>query len=260
MQHKVAVLVKQVPDIEAIVKLRSESQLDIEDRWVCSFYDEVALEAALDLKKAQPDMELIALSAGGRRAVDALRRAIAMGFDQVEQLGDETLEAADSFGVAQVLSARLKSLGPHLVLCGKQAQDDDQAAVGPMVAELLGMTHVSAAVSLKLDLASKTAEVGRKVEGEVWMLRASLPLLITAEKGLAAPHLPVVTRVMKAMKAKIPNVLLKELCPDASGLGGRVQRLRYRPPPSRPAVTMMTQPFPASVSELLSRLQQAGAL
>jgi electron transfer flavoprotein beta subunit len=256
----VVVLVKQVPDLEAMVKVLSADKLDIEERYACSFYDEIALEAALELRQAHPGTELRALSAGGKRAADALRRAVAMGFDQVEHLGDQSLAQADSLGVAQVLAARLSELKPGLVLCGKQALDDDQGAVGPMVAELLGIPHVSAVVSLKVDPAAGTAEVGRKLEGEVWTLRAPLPLLLTAEKGLAKPHIPVVTRVMKAMKFQIPQRPLAELLPSAPALGGRLRRLAYRPPPSRPPVTMMTQPFPKNVAELLNHLQQAGAL
>ena len=100
MGLKVAVLVKQVPDHEAIIQVKSAGELDIEDRWVCSFYDEIALEAALTIKKDHPDAELVALSAGGRRATDALRRAVAMGFDRVERVGDDPLDTAESIQVA----------------------------------------------------------------------------------------------------------------------------------------------------------------
>jgi len=254
MGIKVAVLVKQVPDHEAIVQVKSDLELDIEDRHVCSFYDEIAIEAALTIKKNHPETDLLALSAGGRRATDALRRAVAMGIDRVERLGDESLEQADSYLTASVLAVRLKTLQPDLVLCGKQAGDDDQAAVGPMVAELLDMPHVSGAVSLEVDPINTRARVGRKVEGGIWSLETSLPLLVSAEKGLAEPHIPVVTRVMKAMKAKIENT------PAGAKPGVRVRRLRYLPPPSRPEVTMMKQDFPDNVPELVRCLQEAGAL
>jgi len=257
---KVAVLVKQVPDHEAIVQIKSELELGIEERWVCSFFDEIAIETALNIKKKIPDAEITALSAGGRRAVDALRRAMAMGFDNVEQLGDESVDKGDVLHTSSVLAARLKSLSPDLVLAGKQANDDDLAAVGPMVAEILGMPHVSAAISLEVDAPSSTATIGRSLEGEVWTLKSSLPLLVTAAKGLAEPHIPVVTRVMKAMKAKIANLPLSEL-----GLGdvtpaGRIKRIRYTPPPSRPTVVMMKEPFPKNVADLVAHLQQAGVL
>jgi len=259
MPLKIAVLVKQVPDHEARVEVRAEQQLDVENRFVCSFFDEIAMEAALALQQAHAGSEVVALAAGGRRATDALRRAIAMGIDKVEQLGDETLEAADSLLVAQVLAARLKVLAPDLILAGKQAGHDDQAAVGPMVAQLLGVAHASAVVSIAVDDAGGVT-LGRKVEGEVWTLKGPLPVLVTAEKGLAEPHVPVVTRVMKAMKAKIETIPLGQLSPDGAGAATRVKRLRYLPPPTRPPVTMITNDFPENVAELVRRLQGSGVL
>jgi electron transfer flavoprotein beta subunit len=257
---KIAVLVKQVPDHEAIVRVKSEQELDIENRYVCSFFDEIALEAALNIKKDNPDTELFALSAGGKRSVDALRRAIAMGIDQAEHLGDESLENTDSFYVARVLAARLKVLQPDLVICGKQAGDDDYAAVGPMVAEILNFPHASAVVSLDIDGDAGKVKIGRESEGEVWCLESGFPLLVTAEKGWAEPHVPIVTRVMKAMRAAIPNIPLRELDVQEHQPQGRMRRLRFTEPPSRPEVTMMEQPFPQNVSELVSYLQQKGVL
>ena len=260
MKLKIAVPVKQVPDHEAIVRVKSDQELDIESRYVCSFFDEIALEAALNIKKELPDTDLFALSAGGKKAADALRRAIALGFDQVEHLGDENLENADSFYVARVLAARLKVLQPDLIICGKQAGDDDFAAVGPMVAEILNIPHASAVVSLDIAADAGKVKIGRESEGEVWFLESGFPLLVTAEKGLAEPHVPIVTRVMKAMRAAIPNIPLAELGLQDHQPQGRMRRLRYVEPPSRPEVTMMQQPFPQNVSELVGYLQQKGVL
>jgi electron transfer flavoprotein beta subunit len=256
----IAVLVKQVPDHEALIQVKLEQELDIEDRYVCSFFDEISLEAALDIKKNHPDSELFALSAGGKKAVDALRRAVAMGIDRVEHIGDESLEKADIFYVARVLAARLQSLKPDLVICGKQAGDDDFAAVGSMVAEILTIPHASAVVSLDIDVNTGKAKIGREVEGEVWYLESGFPLLITAEKGLAEPHVPVVTRVMKAMRAVIPNIPVQELDLHDCKPGEWIRRIRYIEPPSRLGVTMMQQPFPQNVTELVNYLQQKGVL
>lgn len=254
MGLKVAVLVKQVPDHEAIIQVKSATDLEIEERWVCSFYDEIALEAALNIKKEHPDTELMALSAGGRRATDALRRAVAMGIDRVERVGDDPLDSAESLRVAAALASRLKEHAPDLVLCGKLAGHDDQAAVGPMVAEFLGIPHISSVVSLRVDPAGGKARAGRKVDGGIWTLESGLPLLVSAEKGLAEPHIPVVTRVMKAMKARIENF------PAGAGPEESLKRIGYHPPPTRPPVKMMSAEFPDNVAELIGCLKQAGTL
>ncbi len=260
MELNIAVLVKQVPDHEAYVQVKSEQELDIEDRNVCSFYDEIAIETALDIKKEHPDTELFALSAGGKKANQALRRAIAMGIDKVEHVGDESLEEADSYYVAQVLAARLQTLQPNLVICGKQAGDGDNASVGPMVAELLQIPHVCSAVSLNIETTASKVSIGREVEGEIWYLESGFPLLVTTEKGLAEPHIPLVTQVMKAMKSRIQNIPLEELRLRDHKPQSRIRRLRYVSPPLRPSVTMMQQSFPKNISELVNYLQQKGVL
>jgi electron transfer flavoprotein beta subunit len=254
MGLSIAVLVKQVPDHEAIIQVKSAGDLEIEERWVCSFYDEIALEAALTIKKDHPDTDLVALSAGGRRATDALRRAVAMGIDRVERVGDDPLDSAESLQVAAALAARLKEHNPDLVLCGKLAGHDDQAAVGPMLAEFLNIPHISSVVSLQVDPAGGKVRAGRKVEGGIWTLESGLPLLVSAEKGLAEPHIPVVTRVMKAMKAKIENF------PAEAGPRDSIRRLGYHPPPTRPQVKMINADFPGNIAELIGCLKEAGTL
>ncbi|MCP4678198.1 MAG: hypothetical protein GY854_22335 [Deltaproteobacteria bacterium] len=255
MTLKVAVLVKQVPDHEAIVQIGADGNLDIENRYVCSFFDEIAIEQALVLAKAHQGTELVALSVGGKRAVEALRRAVAMGIDRVEQIGDDSLDSADSVYVAALLAARLRDFAPHLVLTGKQACDNDLGAVGPMVAEFIGCPHVSAVASMSLNMDSQAVEVARKVEGGTWTLKTGLPLVASVDKGLVEPHLPVVTRVMKAMKAKITAVDASTL--DVGGLapGGRLERLGYAAPPARPPVTMLED-----VTALARSIKQSGAV
>jgi len=62
------------------------------------------------------------------------------------------------------------------------------------------------------------------------------------------------------MRAAIPNIPLEELDLQDYEPQGRMRRIRYVEPPSRPEVTMMQQPFPQNVSELVDYLQQKGVL
>lgn len=260
MSLKIVVLVKQVPDPEAIVRVEGPDKLDIENRWVCSYFDEIAIEAALGLAKAHPDTELLALGAGGRRAVEALRRAVAMGIDRVEHLEDETLDDADSLRVAAVLAARLQAVEPDLVLCGRQAGHDDQAAVGPMVAELLGLPCITAAVGLSIDQEAHTARVEQRGDGELRTFGCRMPLVVSAERGLAEPHVPVVTRVMKAMKAKIELIRSDDLAVDERAGAAHVQGLGFEEPAVRAPVTMLEDASPDSLRGLVGRLDERGVL
>ncbi len=255
MSLKIAVLVKQVPDHEAIVQIDADGTLDIEDRYVCSFFDEIAVEAALDIRKANADAEILALSVGGKRSVESLRRAMAMGIDQVEQLGDDSMDGADGLAVASLVAARLKTFNPDLVLAGKQAGDDDMGAVGPMVSGLMGMPLVNAATSIDVDADGGKVRMTHSMNAETWTVESGFPIVITAQKGLAEPHVPVVMRVMKAMRAKITNTSIEDLGVPASDSTGRLKRLGYYSPPTRPQVQMVSD-----VNELVAVLAQRGVI
>ncbi len=255
MSLKIAVLVKQVPDHEAIVQIGADGNLDIEDRYVCSFFDEIAVEAALDIRKANADAEILALSVGGKRSVESLRRAMAMGIDQVEQLGDDSMAFASGLAVANLIAARLKTFNPDLILAGKQAGDDDMGAVGPMVSGLMGIPLVNAATSMDVDVDGGKVRIAHSMNGETWTVESGFPVVVTAQKGLAEPHVPVVMRVMKAMRAKIANTSTEDLGASEIDSTGRLKRLGYYSPPTRPPVQMVDD-----VNELVGVLAQRGVV
>src|SRR5262249_50951166 len=145
---KVVVLVKQVPDTATQVKVSSDPRLiDATGiTWIVSPYDEFAVEEALRIKEkrgAGDPVEVVAVTLGPDRAKEALRSCLAMGVDRAIHVNDPALEGADTLGAATVLAAVLKEERPALVLCGRQAIDDDMGAVGAQVAELLGWPCLS---------------------------------------------------------------------------------------------------------------------
>jgi electron transfer flavoprotein beta subunit len=48
---EIYVLVKQVPDPEAIVRVKSDSELKIENKYFTNFFDEIAIEAGLKMRE-----------------------------------------------------------------------------------------------------------------------------------------------------------------------------------------------------------------
>jgi electron transfer flavoprotein beta subunit len=251
------VLVKQVPDPVALVKVKSDTELDIENKYFTNFFDEIAIEAGLRLKERFGG-KVIALTVDNRR-VDALRRAIAMGVDEAFQIADPALEGSDPFGVAKILAAYLKDRPFDLVLAGRQAMDDDAGIVGPAVAELLNLPHVHSIVALEIDDAKREARATREVERGTELLSCELPALFTCQKGLNSPRIPLVMNVMKAMKAQITKVDLASLGVNASDVGAqgaRVRVERYYPPPKRPPVKMIKEDFPQNVKSLVKLLRE----
>jgi electron transfer flavoprotein beta subunit len=253
---EIYVLVKQVPDPEAIVKVKSDSELEIENKYFTNFFDEIAIEAGLRLKERFGGAVTV-LTVDNKKA-DALRRGIAMGADDAIQITDPALEGSDQFAIARALAAYLKEKPFDLILAGRQAMDDDAGIVGPAVAELLGIPHVNGITGLEMDGPEKGAKVVREVEGGKEMISCGLPALFTCQKGLNNPRIPKVINVMKAMKAQMKKLDLTALGVSASNAGGQaatVKVRKYLPPPQRPPVKMISEDFPENVKALVKLLK-----
>jgi electron transfer flavoprotein beta subunit len=254
---EIYVLVKQVPDPEAIVKVKSDTELEIENKYFTNFFDEIAIEAGLKLKEKFKG-KVTVLTADNRK-IDALRRGIAMGADEAIQITDSALEGSDLFGIARALAGYIKDKSFDLILAGRQAMDDDAGIVGPAVAEILGIPHVNSIVGLEVDDQKKEAKVVREVENGKEILTCSLPALFTCQKGLNNPRIPQVMNVMKAMKAQIKKVDLATLGLSAADVGGQAAKIKvqkYLAPPKRPPVKMIKDDFPENVKVLVKLLKE----
>jgi len=254
---EIYVLVKQVPDPEAIVRVKSETELDIENKYFTSFFDEIGIEAGLKLKEKLGG-KVTVLTVDNKR-VDALRRGISMGADDAVQIADPALDGSDPFGIARALAAFLKEKPFDLILAGRQAMDDDAGIVGPAVAELLAIPHVNSIISLEVDGEKKEAKIAREVENGKETLTCPLPALFTCQKGLNNPRIPLVMNVMKAMKAQIKKIDLSSLGLSGDEMGPQAAKIKvkkYLPPPKRPPVRMIKEDFPDNVKILVKLLRE----
>src|SRR3989454_7872550 len=226
---KILIPIKQVPDSTVRVKVGADGKSIATEgiTWSISPYDEYAIEMALERKDADASTTVSVVTVGPARSRDALRQALAMGCD------DASLVLAEGplsdLAVARALAKVALETKPDLVLCGKQASDDDQGFVGPALAEVLGWPHVS--MLTRLVPAEGGVELWREVEGghEVW--KASFPVLGTAHKSEKEPRYPSLPGIMKAKKKEIPERALSALGIDAAGPTWTV--LAMEPPPVR---------------------------
>lgn len=246
----IVVLVKQVPDPEAVIEVKSEGKgLEIGQKFTTNFFDEFAVEEALRLKEKHGGTVRV-VTLGGEKAVEVLRKCIALGADEVLLLADGAYLNGDGFATAFALSKAV-ARGPFdVILCGKQAVDGDQAEVGPMVAQFLGIPHTSGIV--KLDVVDGTARADFPCEGGRESVEIPLPALFTAQKGLNEPRVPLVTNVMKAMKATIPRITPAELgvsIEEIGAAGSKVRVDKYRQPKKRRKVQMIAGEAPVAAVE-----------
>jgi electron transfer flavoprotein beta subunit len=158
---------------------------------------------------------------------DALRQALAMGCDGAVLVGAP--ETLPGLAVARALATVAREVAPDLVLCGRQASDDDQGFVGPALAEILGWPHV--ATVTRFAPADGGIDAWKEIEGghEVW--RASGPAVLTVQKSEKEPRYPSLPGIMKAKKKEIPEKDVASLGIDASA--PTIEIVKMEPPPAR---------------------------
>ena len=150
---KILVLIKKTPDTETRIELSSDnSSVDHSNtKFVINPYDEFAIEEALQIKEKQGGGEVVIASFSDASCKDIIVKGLAMGADRGVLVSNDGLENADSLAIAKVLKALVDEEKPSLVLCGKQAIDDDNMHVGTMLAELLQWPHVNVANKVTLE-------------------------------------------------------------------------------------------------------------
>lgn len=220
---KVAVCINHVPDTETKIKVGQDA-LSIDKtgvNFMMSPYDEIALEEGLRIREKLKG-EVIAISLGSDQHKETLRKALAMGVDKAVLLKDEKVR--DSFAVAKALADELKALNPDVILFGKQSIDYDDAQVGTLVAEMLGVPSV--AVAVKIDIQEGKVICEREIEGGHEVVETKLPAVFLAQKGLNDPRYPSLKGIMAAKSKPIEEK-------PAASAEIRVESVRLRKPSAK---------------------------
>jgi electron transfer flavoprotein beta subunit len=255
MPFKIVVCLKQVPDTEARIRIGPDgkSVAEGELNWVVSPFDEFAIEEALRIKEKKGG-EVVLVSLGPDRAQSALRTGLAMGADSAIHLKDPLFERVDTLGTAWALAAAIRPLAPDLVLTGQQGVGGDNAQIPGLLAEILDLPQVTMAVKVEIGEAKATVE--REIEGahEVW--ETSLPVVISAQKGLNEPRYASLKGIMAAKKKPIQAMDAAALGLKAEDLAPRTSVVALELPAARPGVRMITGDTDAQVKELLRVLRE----
>jgi electron transfer flavoprotein beta subunit len=235
---KILVLLKQTPDTETKIRINAAGTgLETGDvKYIINPYDEFAIEEALKIKEKAGAGEVVIASFGGDAVKELIVKGLAMGADRGLLIGHEGLEAADSLTIAKALAAAVKSENAQLVLCGKQAIDDDNMHVGTMLAELLGWPHVNVVTKLTINGDKATAE--REVEGgQVEVYEVGLPAVFGAHKSLNTPRYASLPGIMKAKKKPLDKKTPGDVGADAAALKSGVKTVvkGFKYPPEKPA-------------------------
>jgi electron transfer flavoprotein beta subunit len=239
---KIAVLVKHVPEATAGWHFADDLTLDREHTdGGLSELDEYAVEQAVRLAETGAATEVGYLTMGPARAVDALRRALAMGGTGAVHVLDDGLHGTDAVGTSLVLAAALRRMGADLVLCGMASTDAEMSVVPVMVAERLALPALTDVVAL--DVAGATVTARRDTGDAVEEIEAPLPALVTVTDRAGEARLPSFKGIVAAKKKPITTWSLADLGIEpervgAAAAGTVVRAVRPRPP--REAGTVIT--------------------
>jgi electron transfer flavoprotein beta subunit len=250
---RIFVCIKQVPDTETRIKLKSDgSGIDESGiKWILNPYDEYAVEEALKIKEAGGGTPVVSVISVGPKArvTEALRTALAMGADDATVI--DAPSDTDGFSAARLMAAAIKKIGPlDLVLTGKLAIDDNGASVGQFLAEFLGIPHTTVVSKLTVSDGSVLAE--REIEGGTReIVRLNGPCLIAANKGLNTPRYASLPGIMKAKKKPMVEMTAADL--GVPGGVGKIKYSQFQLPPEKPPVKMLAGD-PAQQAKELARL------
>jgi electron transfer flavoprotein beta subunit len=175
-------------------------------------YDEQAIEAALRLRDAGAECTISVVSAGPDQA-SLLKHAAALGADEIAAIPVD-LAASDYHSIAFLLAGYIRSSGgADLVLCGRQASDDDQGVVPALLGESLGMPIVSIARALELVEAAggPAVRVTRVTPDGDEVVEASCPVVVTISNELGEPRFPTTAKKIAARRMKPTIVSVDEL-------------------------------------------------
>ena len=199
---KIIVCVKQVPDTKGGVKFNPDGTLDRGAMLtIMNPDDKAGLEAALRLKD-QYGAEVTVLTMGLPKAEDVLREAIAMGADNGILVTDRVLGGADTWATSTTIAGAIRNIKDYdIIITGRQAIDGDTAQVGPQIAEHLGIPVISYAEGIEVD--GDSVIVKRQYEDRHHMLKAKMPVLITALSELNDPRYMTPGGIFDAVDAEI---------------------------------------------------------
>lgn len=224
---KVIVAIKQVPDT-AEVKINPATNTLIRDGVpsIINPFDRYALEEAVRIKERLGGSVTV-LSMGPEQVQEALREAISLGADEAILLSDRAFAGSDTLATSYALAKAIAKIGDFdLLLFGKQAIDGDTGQVGPEVAEVLGLPHITLVRKI-VELGDGRARVERLVESGWELLETPLPALFTVVKEINEPRVPSVKGMLRAKKVMITVWKAQDLGvePGRIGLAGSPTRV-----------------------------------
>jgi electron transfer flavoprotein beta subunit len=238
---KIVVLVKYVPEPTATWRFADDLTLDrtsVDGR--LSELDEYAVEQAIRLAEAGLPVEISYLTMGPARAVDGLRKALAMGGDRAVHVVDDAIHGSDALATSLILATALQRMGFDLVISGMASTDAEMSVVPVMVADRLGVPALANAAALRVGGSSVTVQ--RDTDDATEEVTAPLPALVSVTDRSGEARYPSFKSIIAGKKKPVTTWSLAdlEIAPELVGTAAAATVVRAaQPRPPRAAGTVI---------------------
>ena len=215
-------------------------------------YDEQAIEAALRIRDAGVDCTIHVVSAGPDQA-GLLKQGAAMGVDEIASI---TVDGPlDHHAVARLLAAYVEHIGgADLVLCGRQASDDDQGVVPALMGEALDMPVVT--IARALEVTSDVVRVTRVAPDAEEIVEANLPAIVPISNELGQPRYPTTAGRIAARRKQATTLTPEDLGLSSEDLQPRTVLTKQFVPSIQGNCEFLTGDTPAQLAAaLIERLR-----
>ena len=174
------------------------------------------------------------ISLGPDKAMDYLRKALAMGADRAVLVSDDAAAGSDLVATSRALAKALEREEADLVLFGQQSSDGDGAVLWAAVSDRLRRPMVSQVAELTADGDAVTGK--RQTEFGYDVIAAPLPAVVAVSDAINEPRYPSLKGIMGAKSKPQEVVSLADLGVDPGEVGEAGSRTTVRavaPPPAK---------------------------
>ena len=257
---KIAVCVKYVPVLSQ-VKFDYEQKTIVREGVPSEInpFDLLGLVRAVQMKTS-PEDQVVAISMGPPQTREGLLQCLALGADRAVLLTDRALAGSDTLATARALSMVLIKEKPDLIICGRNSTDAETGQVGPEIAELMGIPHVSQVRKLDYQSDSRTIVAERVTDEGHQVIESVLPALTCVTEGIAPEMYPSRDELAEAQEKSVEEVSCAQLSTDLSQFGSVgsptwVQDIRLVEP-DRLAVTVEGESPSAAAQQVVELLRE----
>ena len=260
MALRIVVLLKAVP-VVGTERLDASKRVDRSSNLEPNGNDEYCLEKSLQLTEAHGG-DVTVVSMGPSGAVDAIRKALAMGAARAVHVMDHAIAGSDLQATARILAEAVKRTEHDLVLAGFDSSDGGAGVIPSMVATLLGLPYLSNAADIE-PAGEGRVRVRRLSPTGFDVIEAPMPALIMGTQLLGAPRYPSLRGIMQARSKEVEALDLAALAIDPATVGqgsAGTKVIDARTPPPRGAGDVVREAPDVAVERMVAFLADRGLL